>query len=87
MKKDDFFNLINQVKAKRDELRLKMHLASMETKDEFDEAEKKWAHLVAKVSQISDETVETTEGVISKTKVIGEELNETYHRIAKRLSE
>lgn len=84
--KDDFSRLIEEAKVKRDELKLQMHLASMEAKEEFQEAEKKWKKFKDKALEIKDEAIETSDEVLVKTKIIGEELKETYHRIAKRLS-
>ncbi|WP_163339402.1 hypothetical protein [Desulfopila sp. IMCC35008] len=84
---EDFSKLADRLKTERDELKLKMHLASMEVKEEFEEAEEKWGHVKLKASDIADEAVETSDEYIAKAKIIGEELKETYRRIAKRLSE
>ncbi len=85
--KEEIYRLAEELKTKRDELKVKMHLATMDTKDEFEEAEKKWSKVKSKASEITDGTIDATEDILSKTKIIGEELKETYHRIAKRLSE
>ena len=85
--KEEIYSLAEELKTKRDELKVKMHLATMDTKDEFEEAEKKWSKVKSKASEITDGTIDATEDILSKTKIIGEELKETYHRIAKRLSE
>lgn len=85
--REDFDKLIDKVKTERDELNLKLHLASMDAKEELKDAEKKWDHLKEKASAIADDAVETSEEYIAKAKVVGEELKETYNRIAKRLSE
>lgn len=85
--KTEFENLLNTLNAEREELQLKLHLASMEAKEEFGEAEKQWSHFKHKATEIADDSIETSEEVIAKAKIIGEELKETYHRIAKRLSE
>jgi hypothetical protein len=58
----------------------------MDAKKEFEEAEKKWTVVKAKASEIADDAVETSEEFIAKSKVVGEELKETYRRIFKRLS-
>jgi len=79
--------LVEKLKAERDELKLKMKLGSMEAKEEFERAEEKWSQLMSKASTIADGAAETSDEYISKAKVIGEELKETYHRIAKRFSE
>ncbi len=84
---EDFGSLLNKLKAERDEINLKLHLASMEAKQEFEEAEKQWGQIKTKAAEIADDSVETSEEFIAKAKVIGEELKETYHRISKRLSE
>lgn len=85
--KEEIYRLAEELKTKRDELKVKMHLATMDTKDEFEEAEKKWSKVKSKASEITDGTIDATEDILSKTKIISEELKETYHRIAKRLSE
>jgi hypothetical protein len=63
-----------------------MHLASMEAKEEFQKAEKKWVHIRAEAADIADDTKETSEEFIAKTKIVGEELKEAYLRITQRLS-
>ena len=83
---DEFNNLVEKLKTQRDEVKLKMHLASMETKQEYEEAEKKWGPLKAKASDIADDAIETSEELIAKSKMVGEELKETYQRISERLS-
>ena len=40
--REEFAKLVEKLKTERDEINLKMHLASMEAKKEFEEAEKKW---------------------------------------------
>ena len=83
---EEFNKLVEKLKMERDEIKLKMHLASMDTKQEFEEAEKEWAHVKAKASVIADDAVEISEELIAKSKVVGEELKETYRRISDRLS-
>jgi hypothetical protein len=85
--KQEFNNLLDKLKAERDEINLKLHLASMEVKQEFEEAEPTWNQLKDKGSEIVDESVEVSEEVLAKAKIVGEELKETYQRIAKRLTE
>jgi len=85
--KEDFENLLDKLQVERDELNLKMHLASMEAKQEFEEAEKQWQHLKTKATEIADETVETSEDFIAKAKIVGEELKYAYNRIGKRLAD
>ncbi|MGZ8238838.1 MAG: hypothetical protein ACXW00_09560 [Methylobacter sp.] len=84
--KEDFENVLKKLQAERDEAKLKLHLASMEVRQEFEEAEKDWRHLKAKAAEIGDESVETSEEFIANAKIVGEELKDAYHRIAKRLA-
>ena len=85
--REEFDKLVDKVKTERDELNLKLHLASMDAKEELKDADKKWAQLKEKASAIADDAVDTSEEYIAKAKIVGEELKETYSRITKRLSE
>ena len=85
--KIEFDNFLEKLKAERDELKLKLHLVSMEAKEEFEEAEKNWDKLKIKAAEIADDSKETSEELVGKAKIIGEELKEAYGRISKRLVE
>jgi hypothetical protein len=84
--KEDFENLLESLKTERDEIKLKLHLGSMEARDEFENVEKNWNAFTQKAGDIADDTVETSEEFIEKTKIVGEELKATYDRIRARLS-
>lgn len=85
--KEDFESLLDKLQVERDEINLKMHLASMEAKQEFEEAEKQWHRLKIKAAEITDESVETSEEFIAKAKIVAEELKDAYYRIGKRLAD
>jgi hypothetical protein len=85
--KTEFDNLLEKLKIERDEIALKLHLASMEAKEEFEEAEKDWDALKNKAAEIADQSKETSDEYIAKAKIIGEELKDAYSRISKRLSD
>ncbi|MGR8998554.1 MAG: hypothetical protein ACU88J_05855 [Gammaproteobacteria bacterium] len=85
--KIEFDNLLAKLKSERDEIMLKLHLASMDAKEEFEEAEINWNKIKIKAAEIADDSKETSEEFIAKAKIVGEELRETYNRISKRLSE
>ena len=85
--KIEFDNLLEKLKLERDELKLKRHLASMEAKEEFEEAEKNWDTLKIKAAEIADDSKETSEEFIAKAKIVGEELKDAYSRISKRLAD
>ena len=85
--KVEFDKLVEKLKMERDGINLKIHLASMDAREEIAKAEIKWDQVKNTASKIADEAVETSEEYIAKAKIVGEELKETYNRIAKRLSE
>lgn len=85
--KNEFESLLVNLDSVREELQLKLHLATMDAKDEFAEAEKQWLQVKNKAAEIADESIETSEEYIAKAKIVGEELKEAYQRVAKRLSE
>lgn len=84
--KEDFAALLEKLKTERDEINLKIHLASMDAKEEFEETEKKWRQLQTKVATMADEAKETSDEYIDKAKIIGDELKAAYHNITKRIS-
>jgi len=83
--KQEFTILVAKLKAEREEMQLKMHLASMEAKEEFSEAERKWHQIEQQAHKIADNSVEMSEDLITSVKIIGEELQDTYQRIATRI--
>lgn len=85
--KNEFESLLDTLNSAREELQLKLHLASMEAKAEFEESEIQWQNIKIKAAEIADESKETSEEFIAKAKIVGEELKEAYLRIAKRLVE
>ena len=85
--KIEFDNLLEKLMSERDEIILKLHLASMDAKEEFEEAEKNWEALKIKAAEIADDSKETSEELLAKAKIIGEELKEAYERISKRLAD
>ena len=58
MTDDRLDDLIDNLKTQRDELRVQMHLAKAEIRDEWEEIEKKWAHAEARFEEIRDQTRE-----------------------------
>ena len=85
--KIEFDSLLEKLKTERDAILLKLHLASMEAKEEIEEADKHWEDLKIKAAEIADDSKETSDEYIAKAKIIGEELVEAYNRISKRLTD
>ena len=85
--KIEFDDLLEKLKTERDEIMLKLHLGSMEAKEEIEEADKHWENLKIKAAEIADDSIETSDEFIAKAKIVGEELKEAYSRISKRLAD
>lgn len=84
---EDFEKITEALKQQRDEINLKLHLAGMEVKDEWEYAEKDWEEFMEKATDIADEAKETGEEFINATKTIAEELSLAYDRIKERLKD
>ena len=75
------------LQQQRDEIAVQIHLAAMDTKDEWEEAEAKLGKFVDNVAEISDDAKETTAELLEVTKIIGDELKEAYKRIVDRIAD
>lgn len=85
MTDDRLEELIQKIKTERDELRVQMHLAKAELRDEWEELEKKWPHADVHFKDVLDQTRETAEDVRKAASVVAEELNDAFLRIRDRL--
>ena len=79
----DFDDIVAELKQRRDELRVKIHLASKDLKDEWDELEKKMEEFSGKARQFSEDAKlkETGSGIGDALKQLGGELKRGYERI------
>ncbi len=84
--KQEFSSLVETLKTERDELKLKLHLATMDVKEEFDGMDEKWDEVMAKAAELADDSKEISEEVLAKAKIVAEEVKESYQRITTRLS-
>lgn len=76
------------VKRMRDELLLKIHLASKDAQDQFGALEGKWGSLEdlkAKVGPVGSAAAESAENVGAAMKLVLDELKDGYDRIRKSL--
>lgn len=74
----EFDRLFDDLKQKRDELRLQMHLASKEAQDEWDELEEKLEKF-----KVEADLDETGEGLNKALAQFGNEIRLGYERILK----
>ena len=75
--------MLDELKQKRDELRVQMHLASKEIKEEWDELEEKMEDFSGKAKQFADDAriKETGSGLGDALGHLGQELKLGYERI------
>ena len=83
----DLDDIIEDLKQKRDELRVQIHLASKEAKDECEELEEKMEDFSGKARQFADDAMlkETGEGIGDALSQLGSELKRGYDRIREAL--
>ena len=83
----EFEELLSSLTTQRDEIQLKIHLASMEVKQEFEGVENQWQQVKDKAADIADDSKDISDDVIATAKVVGEELQSAYQRISERLKD
>ena len=85
----DLDDILEQLKQKRDELRVQMHLASKEIQDEWQELEEKMEDFSAKARKFSEdaELKETGKGLGSALGQVGHEIKAGYDRIRNALKD
>lgn len=78
--------IVSRLRQERDEIRLKMHLAKAEIRDEWETLEGKWEHLEDRLASVAGETREAGKGVGTAFGIVADELGEAYRRIRSKLS-
>ncbi len=81
--KEEIEELTADLKQRRDELRVQLHLAGAEAKDTWEEMEKKWHHFEAKSAQFRDEAKDAGGEIAEAAKLLGSEIKEGYVRLRK----
>ena len=87
MQDDKLEKFWQDIKTQRDELRVQMHLAKSELKDEWEALEKKWPEAEHKLEKFADEVEDSAGELRESLDVIGSELKDTYRRIRTRLKD
>lgn len=79
----DLDDIIEELKQKRDEARLQIHLGSREVKDEWEELEKKMEEFTGKAKEFANDAKlkQTGEGLGEALGKLGHELKLGYERI------
>ncbi|MEM1069686.1 MAG: hypothetical protein AAGG48_17705 [Planctomycetota bacterium] len=80
-------DLIRELKQDRDELKLKMHLASMDAKDDYERISGKVDQLTEQFEPVKDAVEETAANVFSALGMAADELKFGLHRVRKAIEE
>jgi chromosome segregation ATPase len=78
---------ISKLKQERDELKLQMHLASMDARDEYDRISGKVDELSDQYEPVKDAVEKTAGNVFSALGMVADELTAGFHRVRKAISE
>ncbi|MCF6336359.1 MAG: CCDC90 family protein [Gammaproteobacteria bacterium] len=81
----DIDNIIESLKQQKDEIRLQIHLAKAEVRDELSELEKKLEELGSKADVLRKEAADTSSNVIEASKLVADEIKQGFERIRKLL--
>ena len=84
--KDQLAKAVEHLKQQRDELRVKMHLAKADAKDEWAKLEQQWNELRPKLEAARQEAGKTAGSVGAALDLAAEELKKGYERIRKKLA-
>lgn len=82
-KRTNLDELVESLERLRDELKLKVHLATSDARDEWEELEKKLGHLRAKATSIGRVAEDAAEDVGEAVELLGKELKRGYERLRK----
>ena len=81
----DVNTLIDDLKKQRDEIRVRLHLAKAEAKEEWERLETKWEHVRGKMGVVGREAGKTAQEVGTALNLAVEELRRGYERVRKLL--
>ena len=79
--------VISKLKQERDELKLQMHLASMEAKDEYERVSGKVDELTDQYEPVKDAVEDTADNVFTALGMVADELKAGFHRVRKSITE
>lgn len=78
---------ISKLKQERDELKVQMHLASMEAKDEYERVSGKLDELCGQYEPVKDAVEETAGNLLAAFGMVADELKVGYERVRKSVSD
>lgn len=81
--KERLQKLMRQLEQERDELKMKLGLAKLEAREEWQELEKKMATLRSRMKVVGGEAKETSADVGAAIDVVAEEVKDGFDRLRK----
>ncbi len=87
MENDKLEKLWRGLKTERDELRLQMHLAKAELRDEWEDLEEEYAHAQQKFDRFKKETGELAGEAKQAMGIVVDEIGAAYKRVRQRLKQ
>jgi N-acyl-D-aspartate/D-glutamate deacylase len=79
--KGNFDRVVEELKQLRDELQLQMHLAAKDARDEWEELERKWEPLRARLDVVGKAAEQSAEDVGDALEIVADELKKGYARL------
>ena len=79
--KQEIDALVQTLKTERDELKLKIHLAEAEARDEWEELEPKWQRFHEKAKAVGGTAADASHEIGAAARLLGSELSDGYVRI------
>lgn len=83
--KDDMTEMAEKLRRERDQLSVKMHLASMEVRDEWEELEEKWEEFSSGSKRFYKEVEPALGEIHAALLLLGDELKAGYKKIRNAL--
>ena len=81
--KDRIEEMFDELKQERDELHVKLHLAKLETSEEWQKLEGKLEKLESKLKDIGGATADASREMGAAAKLLGEEIRDGFKKIAR----
>ncbi len=70
-----------EMRATRDEIRVRLHLAKMDARDQWDQVEKLWDPAEAKLKELAHAAKEATEDIAEATQLVLNEMRDGYNKL------
>lgn len=83
--RNELKHLVEALERQGDEIKLKLHLAKSDARDEWEKMEKKWGQLKGKMSGVLGTAEDVSEDIAQAAKQLASEIEKGYERIRSRL--